>query len=334
MNRLQIFLIFILLLIIIIRITLQGGLEQNEQFELENKTEYLNESREYLQRQFSLLLPKPQSSLLSGMVLGIKSDLPFEFTQALRNTATLHLVVVSGQNLTILSGLILSLSFLLGRKKTVFLTLITVFFYTLLTGLGVPVVRAFLMVSFLLIADVFGREGDSIFILTFTAMLMLVFNPGWIYSISFQLSFLATIGVLIIAPVVISKVKFVPDIIKQDLVVTICAQLLTFPIIAANFHQASVVGVIVNLLVLWTVPFVMVFGVITLFISLVSFNLAKIFSIVPLILTTYFVDVVNFFNHPGVALYVPKINFIVWIGYYLVIIGVYLFLTKKEKNIP
>lgn len=277
------------------------------------------------------LLPQPQAALLMGMVLGVKGDLPQEFRRALTNTSTIHIVVVSGQNLTMLSGFILLSAPFMGRRKTILLSIATVVFYAVLTGLQVPVIRAGIMVIATFAAQLFNREGGGFRTLLITVLLMLIFNPHWLLSISFQLSVLATIGVVILAPALIERAKYIPDLIKQDLVVSLCAQLMVLPIIAINFHQLSLVGIVVNTLVLWTVPGVMIFGAAGLILSFISFELGQLMILIPGILLTYFVNIVEFFNQKWVSVYIGNYSFLLWIGYYLLILSFYLAL-KKSKN--
>src|SRR3989344_5174542 len=94
----------------------QGGWEPN--------TEIFKKQRIHLVEKMREFLPPTQSALLSGILLGIKQDLPFNLRLALRDTSTLHIVVASGQNLTILVGLIMHLSGLIKRKSAVILTLL------------------------------------------------------------------------------------------------------------------------------------------------------------------------------------------------------------------
>ncbi|MBI1783360.1 MAG: ComEC/Rec2 family competence protein, partial [Sphingobacteriales bacterium] len=281
----------------------------------------------------SEILPQPQAPLLSGILLGEKSDLPGYFNNNLRKTSTIHIVVVSGQNLTLVSGFIMSLASILGRRKTLALSLLASLFYAVLTGLQVPVIRAALMVGFSSIAQFFGREKESPWILILTGLLMLIYNPNWLLSISFQLSILATVGVVIVAPELENRINFLPDIIKQDLIVSFCAQALTWPIIAANFHQFSLIGLLVIVLVLWTVSFIMMGGIVALSFGLISLTLGKIFGLFSGVLLTYFIYIVNFFGSLSFAnIYFPKTSILVWIGYYLIVLALFLALKQESKK--
>lgn len=286
--------------------------------------------RNYLSDQIQMILPQPQAALLSGMLLGVKSSLPSDFKKALTNTSTIHIVVVSGQNLTLVSGFILGFVSIIGRKKAVLLAMVISLFYALLTGFQVPVIRALIMVCLSLSAQLLNREADSPWILLLTASLMLIYNPNWILSISFQLSFLATLGVIAVAPQIDKKLEFMPEVIRQDLGVSLAAQLLTIPVIAANFHQLSLIGIIANSLVLFTIPFIMITGAFALLISLINISLAWVFGLIPGVFLTYFVYIIEFFNQKWGSLYIPNVSPVVWVGYYLLLFG--LFLTMQKSN--
>lgn len=335
MNK-QILLIIILGVILFFRIFQLGGLEkpQGQDPELEKISQHFTIFRENLDEKINSFLPQPQAALLSGILLGIKSDLEPEFKEALRRTSTIHIVVVSGQNLTLLIGMVIFLAPYFGRKNTIFLSLALILIYAVLTGLQIPVLRAAIMVSMVLLAQLLGRQSQTWFILILTALGMLIYSPDWLLSTSFQLSFSATIGVVILAPEIIKSMQFMPDLLKQDFAVTLAAQLLTWPIIASNFHQVSLVGVVVNLFILWTISFVMLTGALAVLASFINVFLGNLFGLIPGVLLTYFVYIVSFFNQlPLASLYVPKLSIFFWIGYYFLIIGAFYFLKNKNSKI-
>lgn len=290
--------------------------------------------RDSLSQVIKTVLPEPQASLLSAMVIGQANDIPFKFKKDLQVTSTIHLLVVSGQNLSILAGFLMNLVYVFGRRKTAVLTIVAVVLYSLLTGLGVPVIRAAIMASCSLFAQVLGREVKGWFILILSAGLMILYNPNWLFSISFQLSFLATIGVVVISPILINHLYFIPKIIKEDLAVTISAYFLTLPVIVYNFHQLSIVGIITNILILWTSPLIMISGVITIIISLVSQTIGTLVGLIPTLLLTYFIYIVEFFaNFTSPVILIGQTTLVFWSGYYLLMVGLILYLHIKALKV-
>ncbi len=321
----KILIILILASILIFRLSSASGIQpQSEDFGLEY--------RSYLSETVQKLLPEPQSALLSGILLGVKSNLPQDFRKALNNTSTTHIVVASGQNLTFVSGFVLALSPLIGRKKSIISSLLVIFIYSLLAGFQVPIIRAAIMLILISLAKLLNREADDWWIILLTVATMLIYEPNWLTSISFQLSVLATVAVIILAPEVIKRVQFLPEIIKEGLAVSACAQALTMPIIAANFYQISLIGVFVNALVLWTIPFIMITGALSLALGLINQTLGQIAALVPGIALTYFVYIVNLFNSYFGSLTVGVISPLVWVGYYLIILGIYLYFKRLNET--
>jgi len=307
-----------------------GGLDLTYK---EEGVELFKPAREYLVKVVDQILPYPQSALLSGIILGSQERLPFYLKNELKSTSTIHIVVVSGQNLTILAGFIMSLAFLIGRKKAGIFTFLLIFFYSLLTGFQVPVIRAAIMVTFTFLALMVGKERTGWWVLLLTAGLMLLYNPHWLFNISFQLSFLATFGVVVVAPILLESLQKVPQILRQDLAVTLAAQALVLPVIVYNFHQLSLVGVLANIFVLWTIPLVMVAGFFFLGVGLVSTFLGQLVGLVPAVLLTYFIYIVDLFAKlPGAGLEIGETSVIFWLGYYLLIVAGVWYLAIRSNR--
>lgn len=291
--------------------------------------------RKNLDQKIATLLPSPQAELLSGIVLGFapqgSSESFAQLRLAMRDTSTIHMMVVSGQNLTLLAGFILSLRGLINRKKAVALSLIIVLGFTVLTGGQIPVLRAALMVTLSSVAAIFGRQNDGTRALFITGGLLLLINPLWLFDLSFQLSFLATFGVVVIAPILEKIFKFVPNIIRQDLAVTVGAQIMVTPVILQNFHQLSLVSVVANLMVGFTIPAIMIAGIIMLLTSFVFVPLSLILSLGVAAVLTYFIFIVKFFASLSFAwLYIGEQAMIFWVGYYFLVLGVLLFIKRES----
>lgn len=314
-------LILLLLIIWVILFTLRviqiGGIDPIYQ---EEGIQLFQPLRTDLSNKIDEILPFPQSALLSGIILGNQSDLPYSFKKQLQATSTIHIVVVSGQNLTILAGFIISMVSLFGRKKTLILTLFVIVFYSLITGFGVPIVRAAIMAGFAYTGKLLGREGTGWWILFITAGIMLLYQPNWLLNISFQLSFLATFGVIVVAPIFSKAINKAPLILREDLAVTLAAQLMVVPVLAYNFNQISLAGLFANIFVLWTVPVVMISGFASLVIGLINTFLGQIVGLVPGILLTYFIYIVELFSKmPGAIVSISQTGLVMWIGYYLIL---------------
>jgi competence protein ComEC len=331
----QLLVVFLLVGIIFLRVFSFGwGEEGQKSLDFVPEGGFFQELRDSLSSQINYLLPSPQAGLLSGMLLGQKEALPFDFRKALTNTSTIHIVVASGQNLSLLAGFLMGLGLvsILGRKKTVLMALGATLFYALLTGFQIPIIRAWIMFFFASLAQLFNREEEGGFILVVTALIMVLINPTWASSISFQLSFLATLAVVVVAPVLMERVKFLPDIIREDLIVSLSASLLTYPVIAINFYQLSLVGILVNSLILWTVGLVMVTGLVALLGSFLNLFLGQMLALIPGVLLTYFVYIIEFFNSLFRPILVPNLSPLFWVGYYFLLAGIFLWIKKIPRD--
>lgn len=324
MNKLPIILTIILyLLIFLVRYEQEGW---------DIKLDLFPQIRNSLDHRIGRLLPSPQAELLSGVLLGQNKTLPATLKLNLRDTSTLHIVVASGQNLSLVAAFCLSLSGLIKRRNAIVFSLLAVASYTLLTGVQVPVLRAAIMFSLASLAQIFGRQRDGWWVLTLTAGLMLLINPKWITDLSFQLSFLATFGVVVISPILIKHLDKIP-IIGQDLAVTLAAQLMVTPVIVQSFHQISFVSLLTNVLVLWTIPFMMIGGTVMLVLGIISSLLGQLIGVGVNTLLTYFIYVVKFFaGLPFAWEYVGEQIWIVWAGYYLLLAGVLISISKLKSQ--
>jgi competence protein ComEC len=301
-------------------------------FLMEENITFFAPMQEYLVSVCKQIMPEPQASLLSGILIGQKQDMDPEFKKALINTSTIHMVVVSGQNLSMLAGFLLAFAPFFGRKKTVLATIGAIFIYAVLTGMQLPIIRAAFMSLFSLIGLLFNRDISSVKILIFTGLVMLLVNPTWIDSISFQLSFMATVGVMVLAPEIIQADTKLPEFIKQDLWISLSAQLLTLPIIAINFHRVSVVGLVSNILVLWTIAPVMITGLLAIILYMFWPFLGVILAFVPSLMLLYFTYIIYLTNQSWVSVFVPYFHDTFWLGYYLMFVGLYLFFKAKNSK--
>jgi competence protein ComEC len=327
-NRWNDYLIIILTIFFIVRLIQAWPL-----YSPKNQENYLLLGfRETLSSKIDQIIPDPQGSVFKGILFGIQSNLSSDLKKSFVNTSTIHIIVASGQNLTILSGFILSLARFFGRKKVVLGSILIDLLYCFITGLQIPIIRAFIMVSFASAAQLFNRDWDSKVILALTALAMLSFDPNLLLSVSFQLSFAATTAVLVVSPILMKQFDRLP-LIKEDLIITISAQALTLPIIAANFGQISLIGVLANVLILWAITPIMILGFIGTAVAFVNLFVAKIILVVPFLLTSYLVSIVTFLNQGLAIVTIGKLSWVFWIGYYLVI-GVIVFqLARRQKEL-
>lgn len=207
------------------------------------------------------LWSEPQSSLASGVLFGTQGHFPADLTKALQATGTLHIVAVSGQNMSILGGFVGRASKVFGWKLSLVVQSLALLGYIFLVGGGASVIRSGAMALIALFAQATGRQADAGRALTLAAVGMVLVHSDYLQDIGWQLSVLATAGIIWLAPLLSQLFKKLPEILSISLAISLSAQLMTWPIIAANFHIFSVISVLANLMVEWSVPWIMGLGV-------------------------------------------------------------------------
>lgn len=278
---------------------------------------------------FSKYLPEPEASTLAGIVLGI-DRIPSDFVRTLRNSGLIHLVVVSGQNITLLAGFVISLARLIGRRLAIVLSLVAVFIYTLLAGAEPPVVRAGLMASLAYLSQFLGRQSFGLLLLAWSALIMLIVSPNLLFSLSFQLSFAATLGILAIYPVLRSLFRL-PRFFSESFEIPLSAWIMTVPILLSAFGQFSVIAVLANFLVSFVVLPIMILGFLVLLIGLILPFLVQIIAWLVYPLLHYLVVVANILGGlPFASVDLGKVPLLGVIGYYLIIFGLLTWMLRKK----
>jgi len=278
-------------------------------------------------------LPEPHASLLLGTILGIKSGFPPDFYEALRVTGTLHVVVVSGFNITVVINTLARSLVFVPPKIRFFITLTFLIAFVFLVGANPPVVRAAIMGSIALLGTIFGRQNDALRAFLLTVVVMLVFRPLWMTELSFQLSFLATLGLILVLPQLDRLIPGKGFLLREDLLTTISAQILVWPLLAYHFGTISVISPVVNALVLWTIPIITYIGLVTATIGLFVSSIATMILLPVRLFLDYFIWVVERFSALRVGyLAVSPFSWIALILYFVVLGGGLWFLYQRSTE--
>lgn len=279
---------------------------------------YFSPLRSYLASKLEVLYPPEEANLVKGLVLGL-NDFSKSAKQQFINTGTIHVVVVSGYNITLVASVILASSLIWGRKVALVLSFLGIIIYTLLTGAQPPAVRAAIMGSLGFGSLALGRQKEALELLLIAGGLMLIYDPTLLTSISFQLSYLATLGVIYFNPKIEPRLKkFGP--LKADLANTLAAQILVAPLLFFYFGQISWIAPLANLLVLWTVPIATILGFLSLLLALTIPLIGQVVAWFNFVLLLYFMSIVK-----NLALIpIIKISGSNWwflTGYFLIVLG-------------
>ncbi len=206
-------------------------------------------------------LHEPQQGLAIGLLLGVKQALGEELTTAFRQAGIIHIVVLSGYNvMLVVAFAMLVLSFFLPPRLRLWFGLVAIWCFALLVGLSATVVRATIMASIFLLATNLNRTylvGRALFL---AGVIMLLINPYLLmYDVGFQLSFMATLGLILVAPQFETILMKAPERLgaKSFFIATIATQLAVLPLLIYHIGEISLVSVLVNVLVLPVVPVAM-----------------------------------------------------------------------------
>ena len=282
-------------------------------------------------------LPEPQASLAQGLILGIRTNIPPDVKNDFTRSGTAHLLAISGVNLSIIAGIMLSVGvWLFGRRRYfyVWLALAVVWLYALLTGLHPPVVRGAIMASLFLGAELFGRQKSAFVPLTLAAAVMVGISPYILRDASFQLSFVAMAGLVFLYPALrdlgrklvaralggkeaaVSLVSLASD----SFAATLAATIFVWPLIAYYFGIVSLVSPIATLLALPALPATIILGTLSGAAGIFFLPIAQIISLVNWLFLSYILLVAHAFALPPVSIIeVGELNStLVW-AYYAVL---------------
>src|SRR3989344_1432931 len=306
--------------------------------------------KEKLRKSIDLNFSSPQNSILDGIVFGNDKNMPKDLKDKFNATGLSHITAVSGGNIVILISILMSFLLFLGlwRSHAFYISIIFIWVYIILVGFPASGVRAAIMGSILLLAEILGRQNTSSRIIMLAGSLMLFQNPFLLfYDVGFQLSFLASMGIIYLKPIIDSFLKFshkfksrsqfkvilnqrlkdLSDIIS----VTLSAQIFTLPIIIYNFGTVSLIAPITNLLILPIVPFLMVFGFLASLFGIFSGFLGWIFALPCYALLIYFLKVLDVFYQSWATKSFENVYWGWFLLYYIVLMVLVWFFKKKLK---
>ena len=238
------------------------------------------------------------------MLLGIESGIPDDVAEAFKATGTTHVIVISGSNIALLSGVLMAgLSRVLGKRRAAFPAIAGIILYVLLVGADAAALRAGLMGGLFILAIYFGRRSTAYVSLCASALFMTVLNPLTLWDIGFQLSFMATLGLILFTPTIEGqferllargltreRMRRVMGILNDALIVTLAAQVTTLPVIVYYFGRISLISLVTNFFILPAQPPIMTGGMATLVAGLAWEPLARGLALIPWLFLTYTTD--------------------------------------------
>jgi len=282
------------------------------------------------------ILTEPEASVLAGILLGVDHGIPQNVEEDFKTSGTTHVLVISGYNIAFLAGILTAIGHrLIGKRKATPFVLAGIAMYTILVGADAAVVRAAFMGGLYVLALHYGRQSHALISLMVAATLMTLLDPRTLWDVGFQLSFAATLGlILLVSPMQEgleswlrkwlseTRVKQALNVLNDALIVTLAAQIMTTPIILYTFGRLSLVSPVTNFLILPPQPMVMIWGGIATLLGLVWVPMGQVVGWIAWLFLTYTVRVVEITARiPFAAIDIERPSLIVIWLYYGLLLG-------------
>jgi competence protein ComEC len=233
---------------------------------------WIYQLRRRLNNTVGRLFPDPEASLISGILLGIESSIPDDLYEDFNRTGTTHIIAISGFNIALIANIIIASSRrFFGSRRGLWIAATGITFYTVLVGADAAVVRAAVMAGLALLARYWGRETQGLASLGASSFVMTLAHPMVLWDVGFQLSFAATLGLVLYARPLHDwsvntlssylseqKAKQLGGVLAEFLLYTIAAQITTWPLTMFYFRRFSFVSFVTNPMILPLQPALMI----------------------------------------------------------------------------
>lgn len=296
---------------------------------------YLIYFKEKMKESLNQFLSLPYSGLMESLLFGDEEKISQEWKEKFNLTGVRHITAVSGMNITIITFLVFQTLLFFGfwRNQAFYFSIFLIFLYVLMIGTPSSAMRAFLMALLFLIAQSIGRLSDASRIIIFAAVFMLSINPLLLkYDVGFQLSFLATLGLIYLQPIFLDLFKKLPPTfsIRENLSATLSAQIFTLPILIYNFGKIPLVSPLPNILILPFLPFLTILGFFISFFGIFFKPFAFLISLISFPFLAFIFKTVDFFSKvPFSSLSIEKFSFFFVLFFYSIL---FILIKKIEER--
>lgn len=267
------------------------------------------------------IYPEPHAALMLGILLGVKSSLPEWLLKVFQVIGITHIIAVSGYNITILARVAERTLGRIGRRYIFWGVLGLIIFFVIITGAQASIVRAGVMGALLVYAGFIGRKSNITNALVLAGTVMIFLNPLILRNdVGFQLSFLATLGLVYISPIFEKWFAKIPGFFRELLSATLAAQVFTIPIILSNFGLLSLISPIANIVILPFIPVSMFLGFSSGLFGMIWLPLGKMVGFFGYIVLEIVVKISEFLaSIPYASVQLKMSNWYIWVMYYLVV---------------
>ena len=224
---------------------------------------WLTRLRGHIDQSVRAVLPEPHGALLSAILVGMRSRLPGALLDDFLASGLIHVVAISGFNITLVALAVRRMAGWLIGRYGVLLAMLALPLYTALAGGEPSVMRATLMGEVVLLAWLLGRDGDVLAALAAAALAIVLVDPAALADVGFQLSFAGTLGLVLIAPRLAAGLMeraHMPRLAAEPLAASAAASLMVTPVIAHTFERLQLAAIPANLLALLAPVWIMATG--------------------------------------------------------------------------
>lgn len=303
---------------------------------INNFDSYIYKLHKKIKNMYETILPLKEASVLEAMLLGDKQNLDTSVKEIYRKSGISHILAISGLHISIISALLwLILDTLKLNKRvssTIILTVLIV--YCIFTGNSVSTTRAVIMIGIILFGNIIYYQSDVYTSIATAAFVLLIYQPLYLYDVGFQLSFGAVISIIVLSPV-LERLYFIPKAIRLYLISTLAASLGTYPIIAYHFNTISVIGIVVNLLVLPLVSILVCFGIISTIVGFIWIELGKFLCGIVYFILVFYENICTIASTiPFSQIVTGQPDLILIFIYYTIILATayYYYLNKQKRQ--
>jgi competence protein ComEC len=248
-------------------------------------------------RNINRVIPMPESDLANGLVLGARGGFDEDMNNEFISTGTIHIIALSGYNVSIVAENVMKFfSLIFSQVASIICGIVVILLFIVMTGASATAIRAGIMATIMLLGKMTGRNYLAGRALVIAGLLMIAYDPRVLVDMSFQLSFIATGGVLFITPKVMNWFKFLPMRfkIRETMATTVAATIAVLPILLYLTGVLSLVSIPANILILLFIPTAMFFIFVTGMSGFISPLLAIPFGFISYIILLYILSVIHF----------------------------------------
>ncbi|MEW5821612.1 MAG: DNA internalization-related competence protein ComEC/Rec2, partial [Cyanobacteriota bacterium] len=297
---------------------------------------YLSALKNHIQDVHNNALGKYEAQLLGGIVLGERAiPMDREVKQHFIKSGLVHILAASGINVALLALAWIFVTSKLSLPYNVQIVggMIIVLFYSLLTGLPPSVLRASVMLEFILLGKLFDKDANMISIIFFVATLLLLINPYMLFDVGFQLSFVTAFGLIVTIPVCQKYIKTLPQALAMLVLVPIVAQIWAMPVIMFYFHNFSTYSVVANFFAMPLVAIITYCGFVSSVISVIPVIGIPISSFIDSMLSpvlSLLLFIADYISNLPFSFEHYSFSSIYWVLLFYSIIGIILYAMWKE----